>query len=93
MATYIMLGKYSLDSLARISPERSREAAAMIKQNAGELKAAYALLGGTDLVVIVDLPDTERAIRTSIGLSRLLGASFNTMPAVTAEEFDRLVTD
>lgn len=91
MATYLMLGSYSLESLAAISAKRSDEARAVIKENGGQMKAGYALLGDTDLAIILELPDTERAIKTSVALSKLLGVSFRTVPAVTVEEFDRLV--
>ncbi len=91
MATYLMLGKYSLEALKAISAERSDLARALIKQNGGEFRAGYALLGGTDLAIIVDLPDTQRALKTSLGLSKLLGVSFSTVPAVTVEQFDKLM--
>ena len=91
MATYIMLGKYSPDALGRISADRTWEALAQIKENGGEPKATWVTLGGTDVVAVMDLPDTEHALRTSIGLSKLLGISFTTLPAVTAEEFDKLM--
>lgn len=91
MATYIMFGKLSFDAMNAISAERTDKAIALIKENGGELKAAYALLGDTDYVVILDLPDTERAMKTSIGLSRLLGVSFSTLPAVNIDVFDKLM--
>ncbi|MEJ2032999.1 MAG: GYD domain-containing protein [Deltaproteobacteria bacterium] len=91
MATYLMLGKYSLEALKAVSAERSDQAVAVVKENCGEVKAAYALLGDFDLAVILDLPDTERAMKTSAALSKLLGVSFRTQPAVSAEEFDKLM--
>ena len=63
----------------------------MAEQRGGEIKAAYALLGDVDLVAIVELPDTARAMQTSAALSKLLGADFTTAPAVTADEFDKLM--
>jgi uncharacterized protein with GYD domain len=63
----------------------------VIEANGGQLRAAYALLGENDLVAIVELPDNDQAIRTSIALSKLLGVQFRTVPAVTVEEFDRLL--
>jgi uncharacterized protein with GYD domain len=90
MATYLMFGKYSSESVKAISAKRTDETVALIKQNGGELKAAYALLGDIDLVLIVDLPDTERAMKTSVGLSKLLGISFCTAPAVSVADFDKL---
>ena len=63
----------------------------LIKQNGGEFKGGYALLGDIDLVLIVDLPDTEHAMKTSAALSNLLGISFSTAPAVSVEDFDKFM--
>lgn len=93
MSTYLMLGKYSPEARKAISAERTDEALALIKENGGEIRAGYALLGDTDLAILVDLPDTGSAMKTSIGLGNLLGVSFSTVPAVTVEEFDRLMAD
>jgi len=91
MATYLMFGKYSMEATKAISAKRSDKAIALIKQNGGELKSGYALLGDIDLVLIVELPDTERAMKTSVALSKLLGISFSTVPAVNMADFDKLM--
>ena len=91
MATYLMFGKYSMEAIKAISAKRSDKAIALIKQNGGELKTGYALLGDIDLVLIVELPDTERAMKTSVALSKLLGISFSTVPAVNMADFDKLM--
>ncbi len=91
MATYVMFGKYSVEGMKGISAKRSNEAKALIKKHGGELKAGYAMLGGVDLVLIVDLPDTARAIAASAALAKLTGIAFATSPAVTLEEFDKLI--
>ena len=91
MATFLLFGKYSAEAFKGISARRTDEAKALIKKHGGELKAAYALLGGVDLVMIVDLPDTQRAIAASAALAKLTGIGFTTAPAVTIEEFDKLV--
>jgi uncharacterized protein with GYD domain len=49
------------------------------------------LLGEIDVAVLVDLPDTERAMKMSVELSRLLGVTFSTVPALTVETFDKLM--
>ena len=91
MATYLMFGKYTYAGLKEISAERTDKTLALIKDHGGEFKAGYALLGENDLVLIVDLPNTEQAIKTSVALTKLLGIAFTTAPAVTVEEFDRLI--
>jgi len=91
MATYLMLGKYSIEAVKEISAERTKKAAALIKECGGEVKAWYALLGEKDLLFIVEFPGTEEAMRASVELTKLLGISFTTAPAVTVEEFDKLV--
>lgn len=91
MATYVMFGKYSPEALKAISAKRTDEALALIKQYGGEVKAVYALLGEVDVVAILELPDTERAMQTSVALAKLLGISFRTAPAVSIEQFDKLM--
>jgi len=71
MATYLLFGRYSADALKGISAKRSDDARALIKKHGGELKAAYATLGGIDLVMIADLPDNSRAIAASTALAKL----------------------
>jgi uncharacterized protein with GYD domain len=91
MATFFMFGKYSLEGMKGISAGRSTKAIALIKKHGGELKTGYALLGDVDLVLIVEMPDTGQAMKTSAALAKLLGASFRTAPAVSMDEFDMLM--
>jgi uncharacterized protein with GYD domain len=90
MATYLLFGKYSSEALKGISAKRSEDAKALFKKHGGELKAAYATLGGVDLVMIADLPDNARAIAASTALAKSTGIAFTTAPAVTIDEFDKL---
>jgi len=91
MATYVMFGKYSMEAAKAISPKRTNAAMAVGKKYGGEFKAGYALLGKVDLVLVVDMPDNERAMQTSAALTKLLGISFSTSPAVSFETFDKLM--
>jgi uncharacterized protein with GYD domain len=91
MATYLLFGKYSMDSIKEISAERTKNAMALIQDNGGEFKTGYALLGDQDIVLVVDLPGIEQAIQVSVGLAKLLGISFTTSPAVSLEKFDEIV--
>ena len=91
MATFIMFGEYSQDSIKHISSQRTEKSIELIKKNGGEIKSGYSLLGKTDLVLIVELPNSEQAMKTSVGLSKMLGISFITAPAVSIEDFDKLM--
>ncbi len=93
MATFLMFGKYSLDSLREISAERTNRALALIKKHGGEYKAGYALLGDKDLLLIVELPSSEQAMKVSIALTKLLGVAFSTTPAVSIEAFDKMMME
>ncbi len=89
MATFMMFGKYSAAGLKGISPSRTDETKVIIKEHGGELKAGYAVVGGLDIVLIVELPDNARAMAVSAALTKLTGVAFTTSPAVTLEEFDK----
>ncbi|HZE20453.1 MAG TPA: GYD domain-containing protein [Desulfobaccales bacterium] len=91
MATFLMFGKYSAQAIKEMSPARTEKGTALIKQLGGEVKAMYALLGKIDLVFVVDLPNLEAAIKTSVALSKQTGIAFTTSPAISVEEFDKLI--
>ena len=91
MGIYLMFGKYSPDSVQEISSERTEKAEELIKNNGGTVKDGYALLGSSDLLLIVEFPDTASAVKTSVDMGKMLGVSFATTPAITIEEFDKLV--
>jgi uncharacterized protein with GYD domain len=91
MATYVLFGKYSLESIQEISAERTEQLQELLKENGGELKFGYALLGEHDLVAVVDLPGIEEAIKVSVGLGKMFGIAITTAPAVSIAAFDKLV--
>lgn len=91
MGTYLMFGEYSMESVAKISAARTKNAGEVIAGLGGKYKGGYALLGEKDLVMIVEFPGTEQAMKASVALAKLLGISFTTAPAVTIEEFDKLI--
>ena len=92
MSIYVLFGRYTAESIKSASAKRTEDAAALIKNLGGEVISGYALLGETDLLLVVDLPDTERAMRASAGLTKLTGIAFRTAPAVSLKDFDRLLT-
>jgi uncharacterized protein with GYD domain len=93
MATFIVFGRYSVQAIQGMSAERTAEAAKLIAKFGGEVKAMYALLGKTDLLAIVEFPGVEQAMQASAALTKLTGISFTTSPAVSVEEFDRLMAE
>jgi len=93
MATFLLFGSYSMESIKQISAGRTQQATALIEANGGKVISGYALLGKKDLILILELPDTQAAIKTSVGLTKMLGVSFTTAPAVSFEEFDNLTAD
>jgi len=92
MAAFIMLGKYSPSALKEMSPARTARAVEMIQECGGRVESMYATLGPNDLVFVVDLPDLEKAMQASVLLSKLTGIAFTTSPAVTVEQFDKLMS-
>jgi len=93
MATFFMFGKYSSGAMKGMSSKRTEEARSLIKKFGGEVEAMYSLLGETDLVIILTFPGIEEAMKASVALSKMTGISFTTSPAVTVEEFDKLMTE
>jgi uncharacterized protein with GYD domain len=91
MTTYLLFGKYSLDSLKKISARRTKGAAQLIEKNGGTLKAGYALLGDVDILLITEFPDDAKAMKASIELTKTLGIGFRTAPAVSVEYFDTMM--
>lgn len=91
MATYLMFGQYSEGSVKKISAKRTKDAQALVKKYDGKIKGGYAMLGEFDLLLILEAKDNQRAMQVSIGLSKLLDIAFTTAPAVSIEEFDKLM--
>lgn len=90
MTTFIMKGKYSAESVKKISKGRTVDAIKIIKQSKGKLVAAYAIMGEDDLLFITEFPGIAEAIKASINLNKKLGISFATLPALKVDEFDKV---
>lgn len=91
MTTFIMFGKYTPEAIGKISAMRTESASTIIGECGGVLKDAYALLGETDIIAFVEFPSIEKALKASVELSKHLGITFKTAPAVSMDEFDKLV--
>lgn len=92
MTRCLMMGKYSPEAIKDISPNRTEKAINAMKDLGGKVNSMYALLGGFDLLFIVDFPKLETAMKASLALTMLTGISFSTYPTITVEEFDKLAS-
>ena len=93
MSTFLFFGKYSTQSLKSASSARTRKAEHIIARFRGQVKSMYALMGEHDLVMIVDLPGIDEALKVSMGLTKLTGIAFTTLPAIGVSEFDKLLQE
>jgi len=93
MALYFLFGKYTHEAIKGMSPERTAEANKLIEKFGGKVKEIYALLGEIDLVIIAEFPGNDEAMKASISLAKLTNISFKTAPAVTVEEFDKMIKE
>ena len=91
MPIFLMFGNYTTETVKGISSERTEKVVNIIKQNGGEVRSMYAVLGEHDLVFIVDFPDIEKVMAASLAIRELTGISFKSSPLVEVEKFDRLV--
>jgi uncharacterized protein with GYD domain len=88
-----MFGKYSSRALQEMSIQRTDKATDLVRQFGGKVEAMYATLGQQDLVFVVSLPGTDEALKASVALTKLTGISFNTVPAVSVQDFDKLMSE
>jgi uncharacterized protein with GYD domain len=93
MATFLLFGKYSADSIKSMSAARTEKATDLIKKYGGEVKSMYALVGDKDLVIIATFPASANAMKSSIALCKLTGISFTTSEALAVEDFDKMIVD
>ena len=90
MNTYILFGKMSVNAVRDISSARTMESIAIVKKYRGQIQAIYALLGGADVLAIIDFPGMNEAMKASLELTKLLGIAFSTSAAMAIDEFDKL---
>ena len=91
MAKFLLLGKYSVDAIKAASADRTGKALGVIKEAGGQVESMHALLGEYDLALMVEFPGISEAVKTSLALTKLTQIAFRTLPAITVEEFDKLI--
>ena len=93
MAKFLMMGKYSIEAMKEMSPQRTEKAVSVINKAGGKVDSMFALMGAFDLALIVEFPTISDAVRTSITLAKMTGIAFTTYPAITVDEFDKLISE
>jgi uncharacterized protein with GYD domain len=93
METYIMTVKYSSEGARGISAKRTQKAQGLIQEAGGKLVAGYGVLGKIDVVLVVELPGAKAALKFAMKLGALLGATTETMSAVSLDEMDQIAEE
>jgi uncharacterized protein with GYD domain len=91
MAKFFMYGKYTKEALGGISADRTKKALEAITNAGGKVNSMYALLGKYDMVLIADFPGVAEVMKASVALNKLTNISFTSFPAITIEEFDKII--
>lgn len=92
MAKFLMLGRYSSEAVKGIASERTKKVVGAIEKAGGKVDSMYALLGRYDLAFVVDFPGMKDVMKASIAITKATDIGFNTLPAITVEEFDKIAT-
>ena len=93
MATFFMFGKYTPEGLKGMSTDRTNKIKSIVEKFGGKMKSMHAVLGDNDLVFVADFPGNNEAIKASVAVTKATGIAFSTSPAVTVDEFDKLMGD
>jgi len=91
MAKFFMYGKYSNEAMKGISADRTKKALEAITKAGGKVNSMYAMLGKYDIVLITDFPGVADVMKASIALNKLTGIGFKSFPAISIEEFDKMM--
>jgi uncharacterized protein with GYD domain len=89
MATFIMLSRLSPEGMKtlRNNPERLREVNQEVEGFGARVVQQYALLGPYDFITVLEAPDAGTVSRVSVELSSRATASYETLSAISVEEF------
>jgi uncharacterized protein with GYD domain len=89
MATYIMLSRLSPEGVTTLknNPDRVKEVNAEVEELGARVVAQYALLGAYDFITVLDAPDSETVARISVELGSRGTASYETLSAISVDEF------
>jgi uncharacterized protein with GYD domain len=94
METYIILGKFSQQGMAKIkeSPARTEAARKAIAAAGGKMIAWYLTMGSYDFVVIAEAPNAAAAATVLLATGAQGNISTETMRCFTEAEFKNMVS-
>jgi uncharacterized protein with GYD domain len=95
MAKYLIQGNYTAEGTRGLLKDGGSKRRAAIKALAeslgGKLETVYYAFGGTDIHIIVDLPDNTAAASASLTVGASGAATVTTTVLLTPEEIDQAV--
>lgn len=93
MPKYLMEASYTADGAKGLAKEggssRRKTVEDMVKGMQGRLEAFYYAFGGSDVYLIVDLPDAVTAAAISLAVNQTGAVQLKTIILMTAEEMDQ----
>jgi len=89
MPTYIMLSRVSPEGLTTLkrNPSRLQEVNQEVEQFGARVVQQYALLGSYDFITVLEAPDAETVARISVELGSRGTASYETLTAISVDQF------
>ena len=89
MATFIMLSRLTPEGTKtlRNNPNRIKEVNQEVEQFGARVVSQYALLGPYDFITVLEAPDAETVSKVSVELASRATASYETLTAISVDEF------
>jgi len=93
MATFITLGRYTQQGIAKIkeSPSRVDAFRNAAQKAGGSVKSFYLTMGRYDIVLISEAPSDDVIARLTLATASLGNVTTETLRAFTEDEFRKLV--
>ena len=93
MPKYLMEASYTADAAKGLAKEggtsRRKTIEELVKGLQGRLEAFYYAFGGSDVYLIVDLPDAATAAAVSLAVNQSGAVQLKTIVLMTVEEMDQ----
>jgi len=93
MPTFVVLGKFTREGIAKIkeSPKRLEASRQVTKSVGGKIKEFYYTMGQYDMVAIVEAPSNEAAMQALFTVGMAGAVKTETLVAIPAEEGVKII--